>query len=135
MSFKFTIAEVFNKYTNEEEKFNPKLGENINGMIDLFEASHLNLAGEDILDEAGKFSRKILKERMAQFDHEAMFVRRTLDYPFHKNLPMFTARNFYGHLYSTNVWFGYMKEVAKMDFSLLQGLHHQEIVQVSKYVY
>jgi len=126
---------VFNKFTNKEEKFDPKLGENINGMKDLFEASHLNLAGEDILDEAGKFSRKILKEKMAQFDfHEAMFVKRTLEYPFHKNLPMFTARNFYGHLYSTNVWFGSMKEVAKMDFSLLQGLHHQEIVQISKYV-
>jgi (3S)-linalool synthase len=128
-------TEVFNKFTNKEEKFNPKLGENINGMINLFEASQLIMAGEDILDEAGEFSKKILKEKMAQFDyHEAMFVRRTLEYPFHKNLPMFTARHFCSHLYGTNVWFGSLKEVAKLDFSLMQCLYQQEIVQISKYV-
>jgi (3S)-linalool synthase len=128
------ITEVFNKFTNKEEKFNPKLGENINGMINLFEASQLIMAGEDILDEAGEFSKNILKEKMAQFDyHEAMFVRRTLEYPFHKNLSMFTARNFCSHLYGTNVWFGSLKEVAKLDFSLLQCLHQQETVQISKY--
>ncbi|KAK2437015.1 (3S,6E)-nerolidol synthase [Trifolium repens] len=69
----FVPTEVFNKFTNKEEKFNPKLGENINGMINLFEASQLIMAGEDILAEAGEFSKNILKEKMAQFDyHEAI---------------------------------------------------------------
>ncbi|KAJ1376355.1 Terpenoid cyclases/protein prenyltransferase alpha-alpha toroid [Sesbania bispinosa] len=72
----FVPAEVFKKFTNKEEKFNPKLGENINEMIDLFEASQLNIEGEDILDEAGKFSRQVLKERVVYLGNNelAMFV-------------------------------------------------------------
>lgn len=105
-------------------------------MVELFEASELSMAGEEILDEAGEFSMKILKERVTYLDdHEANFVRRTLEQPFHKSLPMFTARNFFDH-YShdhTNIWFGSLKEVAKKDLSLLQFLHHQEIAQISTY--
>ncbi|XP_027191419.1 (3S,6E)-nerolidol synthase 1-like isoform X1 [Cicer arietinum] len=131
----FQSPEVFNKFKNKEEKFNPKLSENINGMINLFEASQLSIAGEDILDEAEEFSMKILKEKLVHLNnHEAMFVRRTLENPFHKNLTIFTARNnCLGHLYGTNTWFDSLKEVAKLDFSLLQCLHQREIVQISKW--
>ncbi|XP_050893879.1 (3S,6E)-nerolidol synthase 1 isoform X2 [Lathyrus oleraceus] len=131
----FVPSEVFNKFKNKEEKFDPKLGENIKGMIDLFEASHLSMAEEDILDGAKEFSMKILKEKVAQLDNrEAMFVRKTLEYPFHKTLPMFTSRNFYyGHLYGTNKWFDSLKELAKVDFSFLQHLRHQEIIEISKW--
>ncbi|KAL5054417.1 hypothetical protein RYX36_035099 [Vicia faba] len=130
----FVPSEVFNKFKNKKEKFNPKLGENIKGLIDLFEASHLSMEGEDILDEAEEFSRKILNEKLAQLDnHEAIFVRRTLEYPSHKNLPLFNARNFYGHLYGTDVWFGSLQEFEKIDFSLRQRLYHQEIAQISKW--
>ncbi|TKY66666.1 terpene synthase 13 [Spatholobus suberectus] len=59
----FVPAEVFYTFTNKDGKFNPKLGENINGMIDLYEASQLGIPGEDILDEAGEFSCQILKEK------------------------------------------------------------------------
>lgn len=129
---------MFHKFTDKEGKFNQKLGEDIKGMIDLFEASQLSIAGEYILDEAGEFSRKILRERVTYLDNninEAQFVKRTLEHPFHKSLPMFTARNFFGtHLHGTNnIWFGSLKEVAIKDFSLQQCLHNQEIVQISRY--
>ncbi|XP_058735522.1 (3S,6E)-nerolidol synthase 1-like [Vicia villosa] len=130
----FISSEVFNKFKNKKEKFNPKLGENIKGMIDLFEASHLSMEGEDILDEAEEFSRRILNGKLAQLDNlEAMFVKRTLEYPFHKSLPLFNARKFHGHLYGTNAWFGSLQELAKIDFTLRQQLYHQEIAQISKW--
>jgi hypothetical protein len=44
---------------------------------------------------------------------------------------MFTARNFFAYFHGMDS----LKEVAKMDFSLLQRLHHQEILQISKWVY
>ncbi|TKY59378.1 (3S,6E)-nerolidol synthase 2 [Spatholobus suberectus] len=130
----FVSADVFDKFRNKEGKFNPKLGENIQGMIDLYEASQLGIAGEDILAKAGEFSGQVLKAKVDCINnHEAKFVKRTLDHPFHKSLPMFTARNFFGDFHGTNVWLGSLKEVAKMDFSLLQCLYHREIAQISKW--
>ncbi|KAK7328020.1 hypothetical protein VNO77_22114 [Canavalia gladiata] len=127
-------AEVFNKFTDKEGKFNQKLGGNMKGMIELYEASQLSVRGENILDEAGQFSEQILKERLACLNnHEAEFVRRTLEHPFHKSLPMFTAKDFFGDLQGMNGRLGSIKDVAKLDFSLLQRLHQQEISQISKW--
>ena len=71
---------------------------------------------------------------MAYLDNrEAEFLKRTLGMPFHKSWPMFTARNFFDDLHGTDMWLSSLKEVAKMDFRLLQCLYRQEIFQVSKY--
>ena len=129
-----TSTEMFHKFTDKEGKFNQELGGNIKGMMDLYEASQLSIKGEDILDEAGQFSGQVMKERLACLDnHEAKFVRSTIENPFHKSLPMFTARDFFRDFHGmNNGWLGSLKDVAKMDFSLLQRLHQQEIVQISK---
>ncbi|KAH1087507.1 hypothetical protein GYH30_018867 [Glycine max] len=132
----FVPEEVFHKFTNKEGKFNQKLGENIKGMVELYEASPLGIAGEDTLAEAGEFSGPVLKEKLDCIEiHnlEAKFVKRTLEQPFHKSLPMFTARNFFGDFDATNTWLGSLKEVAKMDFSLLQCMYHREITQISNW--
>ncbi|KHN45732.1 (3S,6E)-nerolidol synthase 2, chloroplastic/mitochondrial [Glycine soja] len=111
----FVPEEVFGKFTNKEGKFNQKLGENIMGMVDLYEASQLGIIGEDILAEAGEFSGQVLKEKVDCIDNlEAMFVKRTLEHPFHKSFPMFTARNFFGDFHGTNnTWLDSLKEVVK----------------------
>ncbi|XP_020233983.1 (3S,6E)-nerolidol synthase 1 isoform X2 [Cajanus cajan] len=130
----YVPADVFDKFTNKEGKFNQNLGGNIKGMIDLYEASQLSVAGEDMLDEAAQFSGLVLKEKMACLDdHEAKFVRKTLEHPFHKSMAMFTAQDFFGDFHGMNGWLGSFKQVAKLDFSLLQRLHQQEIIQVSKW--
>lgn len=128
------ITEVFEKFTNKERKFKPELSENIKGMVDMYEASQLGIAGEDILSEAEKFSGQILKEKLDCINsHGAKLVKRTLEHPFHKNLPMFTARNFMGDFHDKNPWLSSFSQIAKMDFSLLQCSCHREIGQISKY--
>ncbi|KAJ1396599.1 Terpenoid cyclases/protein prenyltransferase alpha-alpha toroid [Sesbania bispinosa] len=130
----YVPAEVFDRFIDKEGKFNQELGGNIKGMIELYEASHLSITGEHILDEAGKFSEQVLKDRLVFLDnHEAKLVKRTLEYPFHKSLPMFTSRDFFRDFYGMNGWLHSLKEVAKLDFSLLQCLHQQEIKQISKW--
>ncbi|KAL2341992.1 hypothetical protein Fmac_009932 [Flemingia macrophylla] len=130
----YVPADVFGKFTNKEGKFNQNLARNLKGMIDLYEASQLSIAGEDILDEAAQFSGLVLKEKMACLDdHEAKFVRKTLEHPFHKSLALFTSKDFRGDFHGMNGWLGSLKEVAKLDSSLLQRLHQQEIIQVSKW--
>ncbi|CAJ1961464.1 unnamed protein product [Sphenostylis stenocarpa] len=64
----YVSAEVFDKFTDKEGKFIHKLGGNMKGLIDLYEASQLSIAGKDILDEAGQFSGLFLKEKLAFLD-------------------------------------------------------------------
>ncbi|KAK7400446.1 hypothetical protein VNO78_11654 [Psophocarpus tetragonolobus] len=130
----FVPAEVFDKFTNNEGKFNPELGENIKQMVDLYEASQLSITGEDVLAEAGEFSGRVLREKMSCItNQEAMLVKRTLEHPFHKSLPIFTARSFLDDFHGSNTWLGSLKEVTKMDFRLLQCSYHREIAQVFKW--
>ncbi|KAL1289381.1 hypothetical protein HN51_057666 [Arachis hypogaea] len=145
----FVPPEVFEKFRDKEGKFRQELlvgggGDIVKGMMELYEASQISIKGEDMVDEAGEFSCKFLKERLAYLDNdddEAKFVRSTIENPFHKSLPMFTARdflrNFHGGMNSNNnnddEWFGSLKALAKMDFTLLQRLHQQEIIQISKW--
>ncbi|MED6190126.1 hypothetical protein PIB30_102717, partial [Stylosanthes scabra] len=147
----FVPQEVFEKFTDKEGKFKQELlllggGNNNNNMVkgvmDLYEASQVSIRGEEMLDEAAEFSLKFLKERLAYLhndDDEGKFLRSTIENPFHKSLPMFTAIDSFKHFHhgginnNNNGWFGSLKALAKMDFTLLQRLHHQEIIQISKW--
>ncbi|XP_019426256.1 PREDICTED: (3S,6E)-nerolidol synthase 1 isoform X3 [Lupinus angustifolius] len=133
----YVPPEVFNKFIDKRGKFNQRLCGNMKGIRDLYEASHLSIAGEDILDEAEQFSKQVLKERLLGdcFDnHEAKLIRNTLQHPSHKSLAMLTGREFFGDFHSmNNGWLGSFKDFAKIDFSLQQHLHQQEILQISRW--
>ncbi|XP_054799976.1 (3S,6E)-nerolidol synthase 1-like isoform X2 [Prosopis cineraria] len=130
----YVPAEVFEKFTGKEGKFNQKVGEDIKGMIDLYEASQLRMEGEAILDEAEQFGGKILKERSAYLSADkAEFVRRTLEQPFHRSLPIFTSRNFFQGSHGMNGWVNALQGVAKMNFNLLQSAYQTEIIHISKW--
>ncbi|CAL0309465.1 unnamed protein product [Lupinus luteus] len=129
-------TEVFDKFIDKRGKFNERLCRNMKGIRDLYEASHLSIAGEDILDEAEQFSKQVLKGRLLGncFDnHEAKLVRNTLQNPSHKSLAMFTGREFFGDFHNmNNGWLGSFKDFAKIDFNLQQHLHRLQIHQISR---
>ncbi|CAL0309461.1 unnamed protein product [Lupinus luteus] len=130
--------EVFDKFIDNRGKFNERLCGNMKGIRDLYEASHLSIVGEDILDEAEQFSKKVLKEMLlgnCLDNHEAKLVTNTLQHPSHKSLAMLTGREFFGdfHNMNNNGWLGSFKDFAKIDFSWQQNLHRQEIHQISRW--
>ena len=53
---------------------------NLEGLMGLFEASQLSIVGEDLLDEAGALSHKLLKEWLSKYKHhsQANIVANTL---------------------------------------------------------
>ncbi|KAI4299246.1 hypothetical protein L6164_032723 [Bauhinia variegata] len=130
----YVPAVVFDKFTDKEGKFNQDLVQGIQGMVNLYEASHLGIAGEEILEEAQQFSEKVLKGKMANLDPDkAKLVRSTLEQPFHKSLAMFTARNFIGDYHGTNECSPALQGLAKINFNLVQSLLRNEILQISKW--
>ena len=100
----------------------------------MYEASQLGIDGEDILDETREFSSQTLKKwQTAEVDHfSGRVIRNTLDQPYHKSLSRFTARNLLTDFKGTNGWTNVFQELAKMDFIIVQSLHQEEIVLISK---
>lgn len=127
--------DVFNNFRNKEGKFKQNISEDINGLMSLYEASQLSIGGEDVLDEAERFSVNLLIEyatHLANYDLAGL-VKHLLLHPYRKSLSStknFFHGNFQGNEY---VWILDLQELANMDFKLLQSLHQEEIVQISKW--
>ncbi|KAE7995497.1 hypothetical protein FH972_000281 [Carpinus fangiana] len=130
----YVPADIFNNFKGKEGKFNEELAEDINGLMALYEASQLNIEGEDILDEAGNFSEQLLNARMRHLDEsQVRVVGNTLRHPYHKSLARFMAKNFFGNFQQKNGWPNDLELLAKMDFNMVQSMHQKEIVQISKW--
>ncbi|KAF3956996.1 hypothetical protein CMV_017945 [Castanea mollissima] len=54
-------CDVFNKFKDEDGQFKESLTSNVEGMLAFYEATHLRVHGEDILDEALEFTTSHLK--------------------------------------------------------------------------
>uniref|UniRef100_A0A2N9FHJ4 Terpene synthase N-terminal domain-containing protein n=1 Tax=Fagus sylvatica TaxID=28930 RepID=A0A2N9FHJ4_FAGSY len=76
------------KFKNKEGKFKLELAEDITGLMELYEASQVNIGDEHILDEAKDFSRHFLEAKVKHLDHQrARLIVNTLEHPYHKSLP------------------------------------------------
>ncbi|EXB75239.1 (3S,6E)-nerolidol synthase 1 [Morus notabilis] len=134
----FVSAGIFNKLKDKKgNNFKTELSKDMNGLMELYEASHVSIEGEDVLDEANIFSSQLLTASMTCLgdDHRrARAIANTLEYPCHKTLAKFTAKNLFGatsHFGSANGWINVLQELAKYEFNQVQSLHKREILQIS----
>ncbi|GMN53289.1 hypothetical protein TIFTF001_022440 [Ficus carica] len=56
-------CDVFNKFKDNEGKFNPSLGNDVRGLLSLYEAAQLRVHGEVILDDALVFTTTHLESK------------------------------------------------------------------------
>ncbi|KAE7995498.1 hypothetical protein FH972_000282 [Carpinus fangiana] len=130
----YVPAEIFNNFKGKEGKFKKELAEDIDGLMALYEASQLGIEGEDILEEAGNFSERLLTARVRHLDdNQVRVVGSTLRHPHHKSLARFMVKNFLGNFQDRNGWLNDLQQLAKMDFNMVQSMHQKEIVQISKW--
>ena len=110
-----------------------ELAEDITGLMELYEASQVNIEDEHILDEAKDFSRHFLEAKVKHLDHQrARLIVNTLEHPYHKSLPRFLAKGFLDDFEGTEDWIKHLQDLAKMDFKMVQSIHQQEILQIFK---
>lgn len=132
----FVPADIFNNFKDNKGLFMTKINEDINGLMGLFEASHLRIDGEHVLDEAEQFSGHLLNASMTRLNHhQARVVANTLENPCHKSLAKFTAKNLIGRTSPTvnNGYINVLQQLAKVEFNKVQSIHKREIVQISKW--
>ncbi|XP_019171836.1 PREDICTED: (3S,6E)-nerolidol synthase 1-like isoform X2 [Ipomoea nil] len=124
-------SDVFTKFINDKGKFKEELSKDIKGLMALHEASHLSIQGEDILDEAEKFSRNSLITNMACLDdRKAIIVQSTLQNPYHKSFSRLKAKTFIENMRFENEWEASLVNLATMDYGITQSLQQEEIFQV-----
>ncbi|KAL2475532.1 S-(+)-linalool synthase [Abeliophyllum distichum] len=112
-------ADIFNNFKSKDGTFEGKLKQDIRGLMELYEAAQLGIEGEDILDEAAKFSSQIVGNR--------------LKHPYHKSIARFSAKKYIRDLQDTNGWEKTLKELAKMDYYVAKISHQHELIQISKW--
>ncbi|KAL6136840.1 hypothetical protein ACLB2K_062135 [Fragaria x ananassa] len=131
-------SDLFNQFRNCEGSFKDSLSNDVEGLLSLYEASHLGMPGEDVLEEAKRFCSKNLKQSMAKLKDDNLLKRvaQSLQTPLHWRMPRIEALNFitmYQREDSKNLQA--LLELAKLDYNLVQSVHQMEIKELSRQVY
>jgi len=96
-------------------------------MLSLYEATHIMVHGEDILEEAFAFTTTHLESIANQSNHShAIQVKRSLRQTLHKNLPRLEARRYISIYEQDSSHDESLLILAKLDFNMLQNLHRKE---------
>ncbi|KAK2430418.1 (-)-germacrene D synthase [Trifolium repens] len=130
----YVSPNVFNKFKNEEGNFSERLISDVEGMLSLYEATHIMVHGEHILEEALAFTTTHLESIANQLSHSyAIQVKHSLRQTLHKNLPRLEARS-YIFIYEQNPSHDEnLLILAKLDFNMLQSLHQKEFGNLCKW--
>ncbi|XP_019181132.1 PREDICTED: (-)-germacrene D synthase-like isoform X2 [Ipomoea nil] len=120
---------VFEKFTEFDGKFKESLTDNVQAIINLYEASHLRVHGEKILDEALTFSTSYLQSMQPAnlTDHLKSQVSEALKWPICKRLTRIEAKRYISIYESDQSHDVVLLKFAKLDFNMLQKEHQWEI--------
>ncbi|CAL1391847.1 unnamed protein product [Linum trigynum] len=127
-------SDGFRKLKDSEGRFKEWLASDEQGLLSLYEAAHVAVHGEGILDEALSFATKTLKSILPQLDTSFQKqVKFALGLPSWKCVPRSLTRN-YIDFYSEDASHNHkLFRFAKLDFNLLQKLHRQELHDISEW--
>ncbi|KAK6122927.1 hypothetical protein DH2020_043327 [Rehmannia glutinosa] len=128
-------SDIFNKFKdNNDGKFQEALKSDPRGLLSLYEAAHLRIHGEDILEDALIFTTSNLKSMAPNLSSLLRKqVMHALVQPLHFGNPRIEAHNFisiYEQFESKNET---LLRFAKLDYNLLQMLHKEELHEVSRW--
>ncbi|KAJ4703292.1 Terpene synthase [Melia azedarach] len=128
--------DVFIGFMDEKGTFSSanKCTDDIKGLIELFEASHLVLEGENILEEAKVFSKATLKDIYPTLNSElGEKVAKVLELPSHWRVQWFEVRwhiNSYENEKHNNQ---ILLELAKLNFNIVQATLQNDLREVSRW--
>nr|ANO43016.1 terpene synthase 25 [Tripterygium wilfordii] len=130
--------EVFLSFQDEKGNFKACLRDDIKGMLHLYEASFLMVAGETILEDARDFASKHLKEYVNNKNQDEdgvlyELVSHALELPLHCRMLRLEARWFIDVYERTQGMNPTLLEFAKLDFNTIQAKHQEDLRLASKW--
>ncbi|KAG6655109.1 hypothetical protein CIPAW_05G193000 [Carya illinoinensis] len=128
-----TPSDVFSKFKDSEGNFEESIIHDVRGILSLYEASHMRVRGEDILDEALHFTTTQLESMVSNLNPSvAAQVRRALELPLRKWMPRLEARHYFSTYPETASFNEVVLNFAKLDFNIIQRLHQKEVSELSR---
>ncbi|KAL2342499.1 hypothetical protein Fmac_003784 [Flemingia macrophylla] len=120
---------------DQSGNFNEKLVNDIQGVLNLYEATQLRLHGEEILEEAHTFTLiQLTKSLSTQLSPSLIAqVSHTLQQSFRKGMPRLEARYYISFYQEDPSYDEKLLTFAKLDFNILQDLHQKEVSNASKW--
>ncbi|XP_043690199.1 (-)-germacrene D synthase-like [Telopea speciosissima] len=129
---------AFNRFKDSKGSFKNDLIKDVPALLCLYEATHLKVHGEDILDEALAFTTTHLKSIVTHDHHDlkpplAKQVMHALKQPLHKGMPRLETRHYISVYEEMETKNETLLKLAKLDFSSLQSIHKRELTQLSRW--
>ncbi|KAL9439094.1 hypothetical protein AB3S75_024706 [Citrus x aurantiifolia] len=127
-------CDKFNMFKDDKGNFKESLASDALGMLSLYEAAHLGVHGEDILDEAIAFTTTHLKSAATHLSNPLKAqVRHALRQPLHRGLPRLEHRRYISIYQDDASHYKALLTLAKLDFNLVQSLHKKELCEISRW--
>jgi hypothetical protein len=124
---------VFAKFRDEEGNFATG-DDDVKCLLMLFDAAHLRVRGEDVLDGAIAFARNRLESLMKSLEPEvAEEVRCTLETPSFRRVERVEARRFVSMYEKKATRNDTLLEFAKLDYNILQTRYCEELKGLTMY--
>ncbi|XP_022762477.1 probable terpene synthase 9 [Durio zibethinus] len=125
-------TDVFNRFRGRDGKFMDTLGADVAGLLSLYEASHLGMHGEDVMEEAKRFSTEHLKSSLGKLDCDLCIqVQQSLQVPLHWKMPRIEARTFIDVYQKQDTKNSTLIELAMLDYNLVQSVYQQELKELA----
>ncbi|CAL9152010.1 unnamed protein product [Musa hybrid cultivar] len=132
----FAVSEgVFNRFIDEKGNLKASLRHQTEGLVSLYEASHLAKEGEHVLEEATNFTTKQLKSLMegSLEPHLRGHVAHALELPLDWRMPRLQTRWFIEACQREANINPVLLELAKLDFNRVQSIQQRELREVSRW--
>ncbi|XP_064959249.1 monoterpene synthase 8, chloroplastic-like isoform X1 [Musa acuminata AAA Group] len=132
----FDVSEgVFYRFMDEKGNLKASLRLQTEGLVSLYEASHLAKEGEHVLEEATNFTTKQLKSLMegSLEPHLREHVAQALELPLNWRMPRLQTRWFIEASQREAKMNPVLLELAKLDFNRVQIIYQRELREVSRW--
>ncbi|KAH6781182.1 hypothetical protein C2S52_012419 [Perilla frutescens var. hirtella] len=124
---------VFNKFVGEDSKWKESLSSDVEGLLSLYEAAHVRIRNENILDDAVAFTVHHLTRMLTNLESPIKEkVEQALKRAIHRGLPLLNVRFYisvYGRDASTEE---FLVKLAKLNFNFLQNIYRKELAELTR---
>ncbi|KAL6220688.1 hypothetical protein ACLB2K_008444 [Fragaria x ananassa] len=132
--YNISSGDIFKKFKDANGNFKESLITDIPGMLSLYEATHLRVHGEEILEEALVFTTNHLELAKSQVSYPLKAqISEALERPMWRSLERLSARNYIPIYQATTSHNEALLKLAKLDFNLVQDLYKEELSEVSRW--
>ncbi|KAK6119782.1 hypothetical protein DH2020_046473 [Rehmannia glutinosa] len=125
---------IFDKFKGEDNKFIETIHTDAKGLLSLYEATHLRIHGEQVLEEALTFTKHHLNRMVQQLEPPLQDqVKRALEQPLHRGIPRIETRYYISFYEKENSKNDLLLKLAKLDFNYVQNMYKKDLCLLSRW--